>query len=94
MPGHDGWLVRAGAPEPFLLQNEAVSGTGFDVRGAHIIDPRSARLVNLRRIIRWAVAPNATLADALSTAFMVMNRREINAFTRRHPDTRAIFVSD
>ena len=91
MPGREGWLVRAGAPEPFALKDNAVSGTGFQVRGAHIIDPRSGKLVDLRRTIRWSVAPNATLADALSTAFMVMTRREIAAFCRDYPEVQVIY---
>jgi len=91
MPGRDGWLVRAGAPEPFALHNEAVSGTGFEVQGAHIVDPRTAKLVNLSRLIRWAVAPQAALADALSTAFMVMTKKEIAAFCREYPEVRVIF---
>ena len=91
MPDGAGWSVRAGAPEPFELKNEALSGTGFEIKGAHVIDPRTARLVDVGRVIRWAVAPNATLADALSTAFMVMSKREIAAFTRTRPGIRAIF---
>ena len=91
MPDKDGWLVRAGAPEPFALHDEAVSGTGFQVRGAHVIDPRTAKLVDLRRTIRWSTAPNATLADALSTAFMVMNRKEISAFCRAYPEVKVIY---
>lgn len=91
MPGKDGWLVRAGAPEPFALHNEAVSGTGFQVKGAHIVDPRTAKLVNMSRTIRWSVAPNATLADALSTAFMVMTKKEISAFCRDYPEVRVIY---
>ena len=91
MPDKEGWLVRAGAPEPFALRDEAVSGTGFQVKGAHIIDPRTARLVHMSRTIRWAIAPNATLADALSTAFMVMTKKEIAAFCRQYPEVRVIF---
>lgn len=91
MPGGEGWSVRAGSPEPFWLKDEALSGTGFEVKGSHIIDPRTAKLVNVNRVIRWAVAPNATLADALSTAFMVMSKKEIAAFCRRYPSVRAIF---
>jgi thiamine biosynthesis lipoprotein len=91
MPGQDGWLVRAGAPEPFPLHDEAVSGTGFQVQGAHIVDPRTAKLVDMSRTIRWSVAPNATLADALSTAFMVMTKKEITAFCRQYPEVRAIY---
>lgn len=91
MPGSTGWMVRAGAPEPFSLQNNAVSGTGFQVQGAHIIDPRTGKLVDLRRTIRWATAPNATLADALSTAFMVMTRQEISRFCRQYPEVGVIY---
>lgn len=91
MPEGEGWSVRAGAPEPFWLKDEALSGTGFEVKGAHVIDPRTARLVDIRRVIRWAIAPNGTLADALSTAFMVMNHAEIADFCADYPGIRPIF---
>ena len=91
MPEGDGWSVTAGSPEPFWLKDEALSGTGFEVKGAHVIDPRTAKRVDISRVIRWAVAPTATLADALSTAFMVMNRREIVQFLKSYPTVRAIF---
>lgn len=91
MPGASGWPVRAGDPEPFPLINQAVSGSGFEIQGTHIVNPRTARLVDISRCIRWAVAPNATLADALSTAFLVMTKREIAGFCRRHCGVRAIF---
>lgn len=90
MPDGQGWSVRAGGPEPFELKNEALSGTGFEVKGAHVIDPRTASLVDIRRVIRWAVAPGGALADALSTAFMVMNRAEIDEFRAGYPGIRAI----
>lgn len=91
MPEGEGWSVTAGSPEPFWLKNEALSGTGFEVKGAHVIDPRSARRVDVSRVIRWAVAPTGALADALSTAFMVMNRKEIALFLKDYPAVRAIF---
>lgn len=91
MPEGEGWSVTAGSPEPFWLKNEALSGTGFEVKGAHVIDPRTAKLVDVSRVIRWAVAPTGTLADALSTAFMVMNRKEIDRFLKDYPKVRAIF---
>lgn len=91
MPEGEGWSVTAGSPEPFWLKDEALSGTGFEVKGAHVIDPRSAKRVDISRVIRWAVAPSATLADALSTAFMVMNRKEIDQFLKCYPTVRAIF---
>lgn len=91
MPEGEGWSVTAGSPEPFWLKDEALSGTGFEIKGAHVIDPRTAKRVDVSRVIRWAVAPSATLADALSTAFMVMNRKEIQQFLRKYPNVRAIF---
>ena len=91
MPEGDGWSVTAGSPKPFWLCDEALSGTGFEVKGAHVIDPRTAKRVDISRVIRWAVAPSAALADALSTAFMVMNRREIARFLKNYPAVRAIF---
>ena len=89
MPGRDGWQVRAGH-EVVTLHDQALSGTGFQHKGAHIIDPRTHRAVDVSRHLRWSIAPNATLADALSTAFMVMTQKEITAFLSNHPDVRAL----
>ncbi len=91
MPEGEGWSVTAGSPEPVWLKNEALSGTGFEIKGAHVIDPRTAKTVDVSRVIRWAVAPSAALADALSTAFMVMSRKEIDHFLAGYPGVRAIF---
>lgn len=94
MPESEGWSVTAGSPEPFWLRNEALSGTGFEIKGAHVIDPRTAKRVDVSRVIRWAIAPGGALADALSTAFMVMNRKEIAKFCAAYPTVRAIFHGD
>lgn len=94
MPCGEGWSVTAGSGEPIWLRDEALSGTGFEIRGAHVIDPRKARCVDVSRIIRWSLAPGGALADALSTAFMVMNRKEIRKFCAEYPTVRAIFVED
>jgi FAD:protein FMN transferase len=91
MAEQDGWPVRAGQGEPVHLRNQALSGTGFMHQGAHILNPRTGKLVTTDRMLRWAIAPNATLADALSTAFMVMNRKEIEAFCQQQPETKVIF---
>lgn len=91
MPEAEGWSVRAGSPDPFWLKDEALSGTGFEIKGAHVIDPRTAKLVDVSRVIRWAVAPGAALADALSTAFMVMEKKEIDRFRANYPEIRAIY---
>ena len=86
-PGQSGWTVTAGNREThaIILQNNALSGSGFHVKGAHIINPRTMRPVPPRAERTWAMAPTAALSDALSTAFMLMQREEIDALCARHP---------
>jgi thiamine biosynthesis lipoprotein len=86
-----GWLITFG-PEHDLrreqLVNRALSGSGTAVKGDHIIDPRTAYPVQ-NRLRAWAGAPSAALADALSTAFMVMTQAEIRGYCERHPEVSA-----
>lgn len=89
MPDREGWTVRAGT-RAVPLHQQALSGTGFQHQGAHIIDPRTHRAVDVSRQLRWALAPNATLADAFSTAFMVMTQKEIAACCARHQEIQAL----
>jgi FAD:protein FMN transferase len=98
--GSEGWPVQVGPPEepPTLLTDgNAVSGTGFEVQGEHIIDPRTGRpcpMTDNSRPIIWAQAPNAALSDALSTAFMVMSRKETEELCRKQKGIIARFFSD
>jgi len=91
-PGSEGWPVTAGNRElrEILLQNTALSGSGFHVKGAHIINPRTRRPVPPKPDRVWAIAPTAALSDAASTAFMVMTREEIAAFCERNPRVTAV----
>ena len=89
-----GWVVNAGGDDepPVLLENSALSATGFEVRGAHVIDPRTFRPVARKRKRTWACATSAALSDALSTAFMVMTDKEIDALAAKYDDVRAMVV--
>ncbi|MFT5106832.1 MAG: thiamine biosynthesis lipoprotein [Verrucomicrobiales bacterium] len=84
--GQDGWNIGTGTANetPVQLANRAFSGSGFDVQGLHIIDPRTARPATLKKQNAWAFAPNAALADALSTAFILMGKKEIRELCNRH----------
>jgi thiamine biosynthesis lipoprotein ApbE len=66
------------------LQERALSGSGIR-KGAHIIDPRTARAATVRPAA-WVSAPTAAAADALSTACMLMTQQEIRTFQREHPE--------
>ena len=91
--GQDGWSVGTGTSgeRPIQLANRAFSGSGFDVQGLHIIDPRTARPATLKKQNAWAFAPNAALADALSTAFILLSKREIRELCRRHEGIEPYF---
>jgi thiamine biosynthesis lipoprotein len=66
-----------------LLQDFALSGSGIR-KGAHIVDPRTARPVTTRPAV-WVAASTAAATDAYSTACMVMTRAEIEKFQREQP---------
>jgi len=70
------------------LEDQALSASGKDVQGAHVRDPR-AGVEATGHEKAWVLCPSAALADALSTAFMVMNREEVADFCRTHPEIRS-----
>jgi len=98
-PGKKGWPLTLTNPagqreilaRPFL-QNGALSGSGVQ-KGGHIIDPRTARAVEGRRAA-WSSAPDAATADALSTAFMIMDLDEIKQYCSLHPETVGMVILD
>jgi thiamine biosynthesis lipoprotein len=94
----EGWPVGVGGewgtPEGWRavrLVNRALSGSGTAAKGRHIVDPRTGYPV-AARAAAWAICKTAARADALSTAFMIMSAKEIEAYCRRHPDTWAMVV--
>lgn len=97
-PGR-GWPVGVGGPwgeaaglHRADLVDGAVSGSGTEVKGDHILDPRSGRPIQ-HHLAAWAWAPSAAVADALSTAFMVMSTEEVKRFCTSHEGIRAAVVS-
>jgi thiamine biosynthesis lipoprotein len=68
---------------PIQLQEQAISASGKEVKGAHILDPRTGTPAT-GHDKAWAICPSAALADALSTAFMVMDTESVKTFCRSH----------
>jgi thiamine biosynthesis lipoprotein len=93
-PGEAGWPIAFG-PDHDLhrakLADRALSGSGAAAKGSHIIDPRTGHPVQ-NRFRAWAGASTAALADALSTAFMVMSEEEIREYCGRNADVSAFLV--
>jgi thiamine biosynthesis lipoprotein len=92
----EGWPVGAGSTagrtsgsRRVILRNRALSGSGTEVKGEHIVDPRTGRPAS-GHAAAWASHPSAAVADALSTAFMVMTTAEVADFCGRHPAVWAL----
>ena len=58
----------------------------------HLIDPRTGQPA-ARTARTWALAPTAAHADALSTAFFLMNEADIAALCATHPQLGAALVA-
>ncbi len=69
------WQKRAGL-DAVRLNGGALSGSGFEVKGAHVVDVRRG-VAAAQHPAAWAYAATATLADALSTAALGLSWREI-----------------
>ncbi len=83
--GREAWpITLSGGARRLMLTDRAVSGSGFAVQGAHIMNPRLFMPVPVQKRRTYALAPTAALSDALSTAFMVMDKSEIDALCARH----------
>ncbi len=97
-PDEPGWPVGAGwagiASGParrLFLHNRALSGSGTEVKGRHILDPGTGRPPDAHRAA-WVSHPKAAVADAMSTAFMVMTTAEVKTYCSRHPEVWALII--
>lgn len=94
---HRGWPVGIGGlwegtPKTFHLQNAALSGSGTEVKGDHIYDPRTGGTAS-GHMASWVTHHSAAVADALSTAFMVMSEEEVTGYCAQNPDVWALVVT-
>jgi thiamine biosynthesis lipoprotein len=80
-------------PKKFFLKNRALSGSGTEVKGEHVFDPRKNKPAG-GHLGAWVSHTSAAVADALSTAFMVMNTEEVQHYCEGHPDVWALVVID
>jgi len=98
-PETKGWPVGVGGgwptdgPREIALSGRALSGSGTEVKGPHVIDPRTGEPAK-GHLAAWAMHRSACVADALSTAFMVMDTAEVKAYCGRHPDVWALVVKN
>jgi len=86
-PDGKGWKLGVGGrwkgrsrmvPDFVFLKDAALSGSGFEIQGEHIIDPLE-RKMGTRWGQSWTIAKEAAVADALSTAAMSLSARQLEA---------------
>jgi thiamine biosynthesis lipoprotein len=97
--GEAGWPVGVGGtwefpdiPKRVLLCGRALSGSGTEVKGRHIRDPRTGRPAE-GHLAAWVSHPSAAVSDALSTAFMAMNSKEARRYCGQHADVWALLIT-
>ena len=84
------WGEKAGFTT-VTLQDQALSGSGTEVKGEHILNPKTGNPAT-RHLAAWAIHPSAAKSDALSTAFMMMTPENINQLRENHPEVTAYVV--
>lgn len=94
-PDTDGWPLTLSHPRDrratlakLRCKDQAIGGSGLR-KGQHLIDPRIGRPLSGQRAA-WVIAPDATSADALSTAFMIMPPDGIADYCAKHAEIRAL----
>jgi thiamine biosynthesis lipoprotein len=97
--GEAGWPVGVGGtwelpdvPKRVLLRGRALSGSGTEVKGRHISDPRTGRPAK-GHLAAWVSHPSAAVSDALSTAFMAMSSKEARRYCEQHSDVWALLIT-
>lgn len=89
--GKDSWDVTfAGSKVDVKLKNCAIGGSGTAVQGSHIIDCRTGKVPEKMPYRAWAVCDNALIADAMSTAFMLLSDDEIKEICEKENMRAAI----
>lgn len=74
------------------LKNQALSGSGMEVKGAHIINPKTGNPAQ-RHLAAWAIHSSAATSDALSTAFMMMAPEKIKKLCSANSGMGAFVVT-
>ena len=72
------WKKRTRLNTVLSLDTGALSGSGFEIQGAHVFDPRTGMPAE-RWGQTWSRAASAAVADALSTAALALSPEELAA---------------
>jgi thiamine biosynthesis lipoprotein len=74
------------------IDNFGFAASGVSVKGDHIVDTRTGKAAS-SKMRTWALAPRASIADALSTAFFIMNDSDIDKLCEESNDVGAAWIA-
>jgi len=101
------WLMKGSSPEAWKVElpsiegdkampfhpGTAIASSGLSFQEEHIIDPASGRSeTNWKRV--HVAAPRSPLADAASTAAMLLDRSALSEVVEEEPSLSFLLVSD
>ncbi len=89
--GDTPWPIRLqSGPEGRVVQlkNGALSASGTEIQGSHIVHPDAGGLLVEGRV--WVIADDATTADAWTTALILVPREETHDFVKGAPGIREV----
>jgi thiamine biosynthesis lipoprotein len=93
------WELGVGGPwgekvglTSVTLKDQALSGSGTEVKGDHIVNPKTGKPAR-RHLAAWAIHSSAAASDALSTAFMMMPEEKIMDLCKANPGVIAFVVT-
>ena len=80
----DDWKINLSDTLSLPLKNAFVGASGTSVLGKHIIDCRSCAVPEKMPFRTWAISGIGAMADAMSTAFMLLSKDEIKEICQEH----------
>lgn len=94
-----GWPITLSNPNnsnqsiaDMIIKDFSLSASGIK-KGEHIFDPIHRTPISARKAA-WATASSAMVSDALSTAFMIMDKNSILELCRTDIDIGAMIIED
>ena len=84
------WLVNLSDKLSLPLNNAYVGASGTAVLGEHIIDCRTGLVPPNMPFRTWAFCESGAIADAMSTAFMILSIEEVKDICKKYEISGAI----
>jgi len=78
--------------KPFTIRNEALTTSGNYENERNIVDPKSSMPIERKGAVS-VIAPQATLANALSTAFYVLGEQKSEEILQKFPGIEMIWLN-